>query len=266
MSAPVQGSPSRVAVLRAAVLLVCACPYLNLAAAPRCAPDRIDARVSVTHVVDGDTVKLADGRTLRFIGVDTPEIGHEGRPSQPFAAEAARDLSALLKAHPAVDLRYDAERHDTYRRVLAHLFLGDGRSVEVWLLEQGFATLLTVPPNVWNVDCYQAAEAQARAARRGIWSLPQYQPSPVAELAPGTRGYRVVSGRVARVNKSRKALWLNLQGGVALRIDKEDLRYFTERDLLGAAGKQVVARGWLQSGAQGPVMSIRHPAALEGLH
>ena len=95
MSAPAQGSASRVAVLRAAVLLVCAYPHLDLAAAPPCAPDRIDARVSVTHVVDGDTVKLADGRTLRFIGVDTPEIGHEGRPSQPFAAEARTERDKL---------------------------------------------------------------------------------------------------------------------------------------------------------------------------
>ena len=57
----------------------------------------IDEIAIVTYVYDGDTVKLSDGRSLRIVGIDTPEIGRNDRPSQPYAEAARRMLRELLE-------------------------------------------------------------------------------------------------------------------------------------------------------------------------
>lgn len=236
-------------------------------AAVVCAPDRIDAQVRVSQVIDGDTVLLSDGQHLRLIGVDTPELAHNGAPAQPFGIEARDRLRLLLAQHQnTLNLRYDNERRDHYGRLLAHAFLVDGSSIEAWLQEQGLGTLLVVPPNDWNTACYQRNEQQAREKQRGIWALPAYHVMESTQLAAADDAYRLIAGRVQHVGSGRHAVWLDLEGGVALRIDQDDLpnfRAWHPQDLLG---KRVLARGWLHRDAGGPHMSIRHPAALQRLN
>ena len=65
---------------------------------------------------------------------------------------------------------------------------------------------------------------------------------------------------------SRKSVWLTLEGDVSLRIDRDDLHYFTTPPEQ-LRGRTVIARGWPHRGAEGgPVIRIRHPAALEVVH
>lgn len=222
--------------------------------------------MEISQVYDGDTVKLSDGRKLRLIGIDAPEIGQGKRPPQALAITATQALRKLLATSPNLRLRFDAELKDKYRRQLAHLYLQNGTSVEATLLEQGLATALTVPPNTWNLTCYQAAEQRARSARRGIWALSAYQPVDTAALPARAEGFRLIKGRVERVGKSRKSIWLNLDGNVSLRIDREDLPYFKGYDLEQMKNRRVLARGWLHPQKRGSMMRIRHPAALEQLN
>lgn len=244
--------------------LLCAAPLA--AYAQGCALDRSDEEVRISRIYDGDTVELSDGRKLRLIGIDTPELGHGNDPSQPLAVDAANALRTLLAISPNLHLRYDAESHDRYQRLLAHIYLHNGASVAAALLEQGLATALVIPPNVWNLDCYQAAERRAQAVRRGIWSLPGYQPVEAAALPAKASGFRLVQGQVVRIGKSRKSIWLNLTGDVALRIDRKDLPYFKGLDLEHLENHRVRARGWLHPQKRGLMMRIRHPAALERLN
>jgi len=72
----------------------------------------------------------------------------------------------------------------------------------------------------------------------------------------------VVTGRVQRVGESRGNLWLNLSRGMALRIPREDLVYFGERDPRRLAGRRVEARGWIHKRKGELRMTVRHPAAL----
>lgn len=233
-------------------------------AAALCAPDHIDQQVRVTHVIDGDTVLLSDGRHLRFVGVNTPELLHNGAPPQPYGIEARNQLRQLLSAHNNVlNLRFDAERRDRYNRVLAHAFLADGSSLSAWLESQGLGTVLVVPPNVWNSNCYLAAEQTAREAQRGIWELPAYRVVEAAQLPANARDYHLVAGRVRHVGSSRNAIWLDLEGGVALRIERADLHYFSERHWQDLLGKRVLARGWLHREQNELRMNIRHPSALQ---
>ncbi len=217
-------------------------------------------------MVDGDTIKLEDGQSLRLIGINTPEIGRRGAPSQPLALDARAALQNLAADSPMIALRFDSERRDEYGRLLAHAFLSDGRNVAAHLLEQGLGVQITVPPNTWNAACYQQAERKARTPRRGIWSRPEYRPLAGTAVPAEARGFHFVQGRVERVRHSAKSVWLNLEGGVALRIARDDLNYFAALPLERLENQMIVARGWIYPGRRGPVMRIRHPAALERVH
>ena len=61
------------------------------------------ARVEVQRVVDGDTVRLKDGRSVRMIGLNAPETGKKGRPDEPFAVAARQRLQALVKAKLGIE-------------------------------------------------------------------------------------------------------------------------------------------------------------------
>lgn len=236
------------------------------ATATDCPADRTDERVRVASIYDGDTLRLDDGRKVRMIGLDTPELGRDGAPAQPFAEQARAALAALLASNDYVRLRYDAERQDRYRRTLAHVHLDDGRSIAASLIEQGFATALVIPPDLWNIDCYRAAEQRAQTGQRGIWALAAYQPVESTALATDAQGFHLVRGRVMRVGENRSSVWLTLEGGLALRIERKALHYFpTPPEQL--RGRTVIVRGWPHPGADGGlVMRIRHPAALEVVH
>ena len=192
-------------------------------------------------------------------------MGRDDAPPQPYAEAATRLLEALAPPGTELGLRRDREGEDRYGRMLAHVFLADGTNVQASLLAAGLATTLVVPPNEWLVECYARAEARARAARIGIWSLPAYQAVAAAELDPATRGFRIVTGRVQRVGESRGNVWLNLAPDVALRIPREDLIWFAGRDPRTLAGRRLEARGWVERRRGELRITVRHPAALSVL-
>jgi len=247
------------------LLLLGACAASWPAVPGPCPTDRVDEHTRVAYIYDGDTVKLSDGRKLRIIGIDTPEIGRDGRPSQPYAEEARQALTKLLGPNPRMGLRYGVERQDRHGRGLAHAFLPDGTNIQHRLLQEGLATSLVIPPNLWGYECYAAAERQARTRREGIWRLPRYQVVEADELPRGAHGFSIVTGRVQRVGESTGTIWLNLAPRVALRLLKDDLGYFQSFSPRALRGRRVEARGWLQSRRGSLRMRIRHPAALRVL-
>lgn len=233
------------------------------AAALECPADRIDRAVTVAHVHDGDTVRLAGGDDLRLIGIDTPELGRDGAPDEPFADAARGALARLLAAHgQRLHLRLDAERRDRYGRLLAHAYLPDGRSIDRVLLERGLALHVTVPPNTWHHRCYAAAEGRAREAGRGLWGLRRYRGVAASDLAADAGGFHVVRGRVGRVGESRHAFWLELDG-LTLRLDRRDLGYFDDLEPPSLVGRRLRVRGWIYRVRGQARMNLRHPASVE---
>jgi len=223
-------------------------------------------RVQVAFVYDGDTVKLTDGRRLRIIGINTPEISHTGQPSQALAAQAKASLTDLLDKHSRVlFLQYGQEHHDHYGRLLAHAFLEDGNNLAVHLLEQGLATALVVPPNTWGQPCYQYVEDVARTAGRGLWALPNYQPSDHSALPPDARGFHIVHGRITAIRHSRHSVWLDLDGPLVIHIARKDLVNFKPESLDSIKGMPVEIRGWIKGDKQDLRLKVRHPAALRVL-
>jgi micrococcal nuclease len=127
----------------------------------------------VVRVVDGDTILVAlDGREerVRYIGVDTPETVKPDTPVQCFGKRASAYNHALLDGR-AVRLVGDAEARDRYGRLLAYVYrAGDGLFVNGALVRDGYATTLTIPPNVAHADELAALAGEARRAGRGLWS------------------------------------------------------------------------------------------------
>lgn len=133
-----------------------------------------DARVfgTLERVVDGDTIIARIGgrrERVRYIGIDTPEIGRNGRRNEPFALAAKAANQRMLRAG-SLTFELDVQERDRYGRLLAYVFADQGMVNEL-LLEQGFARLLTVPPNVRHVDRLRRLEGTARQKRLGLWGL-----------------------------------------------------------------------------------------------
>ncbi|MEA2826416.1 MAG: micrococcal nuclease [Actinomycetota bacterium] len=126
---------------------------------------------TVDRVVDGDTLIVAGGHRIRLIGVDTPETKDPRRPVQCFGQEASSFLTALLPRGTGIRLVGDVEARDVYDRTLAYAYrLPDGLFVNADLVRQGFARILTIPPNVAHTDEFVVLAQQAREAGRGLWS------------------------------------------------------------------------------------------------
>lgn len=250
---------------RALVLALLLAPAGAAADVAPCPADRRDEQVVSAQVFDGDTLALADGRRVRLLGINTPELSHDAGPSEPYAEEARALLARLAGPGTPLYLRLDSQRFDRYGRLLAHVFSDDGDNLQALLLGAGYATTLVVPPNEWALRCYAAVEEQARAEGAGIWSLERYTPIPAERLTDSARGFRLVTGRVQRIGESRGNLWLNLSPGMAVRIPKADLRYFGSLDPRALAGRQLEVRGWLHRRRGELRITVRHPAALRVL-
>ncbi|MDM8348379.1 thermonuclease family protein [Pseudomonas sp. sp1636] len=225
----------------------------------------------VQRIVDGDTLRLDDGRSVRLIGLNSPELGREGRSAEPFAEAARRRLSELVAANDGrVGLQLGGEAKDRYGRTLAHAYDGQGRNLEAQLLAEGLGYLVAIAPNVALVECQQAAERVARQSRLGLWRRSPVQTP--RQLSRG--GFALIEGRVARVERNRGGVWLELGDSLVLRVPPQALNGFDMRQLQGLAGRQVEARGWVidrsrragvKPGQARWMLSVTHEAMLEVL-
>lgn len=232
-----------------------------------CPADRIDQTARVSFIADGDTVKLSSGQWVRFIGINSPEKGRDGRIDEPLADTARIYLRELLNRQGmTISLRYGDEQRDRYGRLLAHPFLTDGSNLSEQLIAQGLGFQITVPPNVWGLDCYQAAEKQARQQQRGIWKEGWYAPRDSRSLPKNTRGFMRIRGKVIRIGYSKRSSWINLEGKVALRLDHKDKAAFTQLNLGSLVGKSITVRGWFYPAGKELRSNLRHPAAIESLN
>jgi endonuclease YncB( thermonuclease family) len=223
----------------------------------------------VERVIDGDTLRLKDGRSVRMVGLNTPETGKKGRSAEPFADAARRRLQTLVdESDGAVSLRVGQQGKDNYGRVLANVYGRNGANLEAQLLSEGLGYLVAVSPNVALVDCQQAAEVAARQAGLGLW-----RGSPVQSAARIDKGgFALVSGQVVSVQRNGGGMWIELQGSLVLRIAPELVSLFDAKALSRMKGQRIEARGWvvdrsrrggLKAGQVRWMMPITHPAMLD---
>lgn len=127
-----------------------------------------DSWVMARWVADGDTIILDDGRHVRYIGIDAPEIAHKNRRAEPMGHEALTKNRTLVDGWK-LRLDYDQEKKDRYGRTLAYVYRSDGLLVNAEMLKQGYAHVLYRFPNIRKQKILLSAQRVAMQRGRGIW-------------------------------------------------------------------------------------------------
>ncbi|MDX9727581.1 MAG: thermonuclease family protein, partial [Bacteroidales bacterium] len=85
-----------------------------------------------------------------------------------FGAESTNYLKELLY-NKRVRLEFDVSRYDRYGRTLAYVYLEDGTFVNAEMIRNGYATVMTVPPNVRHAGTFKELASGARKGNKGLW-------------------------------------------------------------------------------------------------
>lgn len=144
---------------------------------------RVLARV--LYVIDGDTIKVLHNNnkeSVRLIGIDTPESRNNRRAVLQaqdmdkttneivqMGRTAKRHAQSLVRKGSLVSLEFDAQQRDRYGRLLAYVYLPDGRMLNAEIIKNGFAMPLTVPPSVKYSKMFVELYRQARQEKKGLW-------------------------------------------------------------------------------------------------
>ena len=126
----------------------------------------------VTKAVDGDTLNVQMGdkkETVRLIGIDTPETHDPRKPVQCFGEAASAHTKRLLEGK-FVRLEPDPTNtdRDKYKRLLRYVYLPDGSLINKQLITDGYAFAYIIFPYT-KMEEFKTAQAEARAASRGLW-------------------------------------------------------------------------------------------------
>lgn len=135
----------------------------------------------VKKVFDGDTILLASGEKVRLLGIDTPEMHDSDKLLRDSrrSGESAQSIKQLgrksyqfardLLEGKMVSLEFDVQKYDKYGRLLAYVYLEDGTFVNAKIIEEGYADLMTIPPNLKYADLFKELLQKARDKRKGLW-------------------------------------------------------------------------------------------------
>lgn len=220
-----------------------------------------DKTVTLAKINDGDTVTLSNGRLVRFIGINTPEINHASLTrSEPFALEARALLTRHIKKGDKLHLLFDKTKTDRYGRLLAYVYSKTGKNLSLLQLQAGFAQHWVIGKNDRFWSCFQKAERQARLRKKGIWS--NFKPLKAVRLQKSDKGYVYISGRISSISENSKGLQFFLDrklkvqiSSAKLKIFKKNKVNFLQHDKLLLTGKLVFSRGK-------PKLTLYHPAQI----
>lgn len=162
---------------------------LSLSAPSFAAPPPV-LQSKVTKVIDGDTVTVSIGKKtekVRMIGVNTPETHHPTKGVEPYGKEAAAFTTKRLTGKK-IWLQKDVGERDRYGRLLAYVWLRKpltGSQAEATksmynaeLVANGYAQVMTIPPNVTYADLFIKLQREARENNRGLWGI---NPAPIKQ-------------------------------------------------------------------------------------
>ena len=134
----------------------------------------------VVQVIDGDTVRVDTGEKIRFLGIDTPEL-HSQDKTERCLAWWAKQKTAELIGGRRVYVYKDVKDIDKYGRLLRFIFLRKTdtndlkKSVNYRLVRDGYARVLTIPPDVRHASLFLEAQVKARQEKLGLWSMQECQ-------------------------------------------------------------------------------------------
>ncbi len=222
--------------------------FVTRVPAADCTPTGSGQTVTVQRVYDGDTLALSDGRRVRLIGVNTPELGRGAKRDEAFARAARQAVEEFLVGADNIKIYFDAEARDRHGRYLAHLSkissTGITENLEQVLLAKGLAYHVAVPPNLQMARCFAQVENEARRARLGLWGASSSALPAIRPVKEG--GYQRVKARVQRVAvSSGKAWWINLDNNLTAVIYPEYQSHFDSAAVRAWPGQWLEVEGWV---------------------
>jgi endonuclease YncB( thermonuclease family) len=217
----------------------------------------------IAKVFDGDSVLLADGREVRYIGVDTPEVG--GYRTEEYWGDEASRANRTLVEGKKVMLEFDKELKDSYGRTLAYVFAGDV-FVNLALVREGAALALPYWPNLKYHRELRAAMDEARREKRGMWAHPDRWIVDSADALGFIGQSKTVVGRVLFAEAARPGVFLNFgrdfSTDFTVFIPKQYLVYFSDSGISDPAasyrGRTIEVTGTIDV-KNGPSITVRHP-------
>lgn len=226
-------------------------------------------RSRVVRVIDGDALALETGQSVRLVGIEAPPMNRRSREPAPYAEEASRALEDLSLGRD-VRLHYPGLTRDRYDRALAHAETADSKGSHYWLNEElvrrGAARVRMYRDTSGAGEALLAAEAEARAAKAGLWALNAYQPVEAPRLAGDARGFMLVTGTLGDRTSARGERGERVDGTACLRALEGAA--LTVRIMRTAsqlcempAGRAVELRGWVSGGE----LELNHPLHLQAL-
>jgi endonuclease YncB( thermonuclease family) len=208
-------------------------------------PAEAGERARVLEVFDGDTLLVRSGqdvRTVRLIGIDSPEMGHPARPREFWSVESAKYLSALCEGKEVL-LEPDEEDTDSYGRYLRYVFLPapDGRLANLELVRSGYARVLRIFPFSRREE-FERAEEEARENGRGIWKdggraelswLRESGAEPVLVYPASGKTFAVVYGDRGKPDVEREELGRTISRIVRVRAENAGPEYARKAEEAG---------------------------------
>jgi len=139
----------------------------------------------VLSITDGDTIVIrihGQKEKVRLIGIDAPEshpnpkakkdsirTGTDLRTLNEMGQRSTRYVKSVIRPLEPVTIELDVQHRDKYGRLLAYIWLQDGRLLNEEIVRAGYAGLMTIPPNVRYQKRLQDAYRDAWEAGRGLW-------------------------------------------------------------------------------------------------
>ncbi|VAW54820.1 hypothetical protein MNBD_GAMMA05-1791 [hydrothermal vent metagenome] len=226
-------------------------------------PFSFDETVVVRHIYDGDTLRLSDGRNVRLIGINTPELARKQKPAEVFAHEAKQALKTLVKKGQSIHLIYGKDKKDRYDRTLAHTFLASGQNIQQKLLSQGLASAITIPPNIKFAACYLAVENTARCHQLGLWK--NRAALKAKQLTNQHLGFQLIQGTVKNITTNAKGIWLNIDDTLTVGIRPDNQHLFDKKIINNYLNQPITIRGWLNKSRKSTpfYLRIKHPLSIQ---
>lgn len=225
---------------------------------PRLAADK---SATLKYINDGDTITLENGRQVRLIGIDTPEINHADlTKSEPYALQARALLAKYLHPGDTLQLAYDRSRKDKYGRMLAYVYSKGGRNLGLMQLQQGFAQQMVVGKNDKLWRCFQRAERQARQRRRGLWR--DVEILSASRVQSSDQGYVYLRGQITARQETDTGLKLLLNRRVVVLLSASKQSLFNNNGVRFMLHDKLDLRGKLSFSKGSPQIRLYHPVQI----
>lgn len=170
---------------RTGIISLCGLVFAAVLAAAGPSPEPL----KVLYVIDGDTIKVlmaGNKESIRLIGIDTPE-SKANKKARKDAGRSGKDLKtivglgktaaaftrSLVKPGDLITIEQDAQPRDRYGRILAYVYLKSGKMLNEEIIAAGYASVMTIPPNVRYQARFLTAYRAARERAAGLWAAPR---------------------------------------------------------------------------------------------